>query len=88
MPQNQRMSQQSMSTDPYTGCLAINYGGGNQVIDPHARGVLITTGGALAVVFSDGSAGVLAGLLVGTIYAFNLKQITQTGSTAAGFILL
>jgi hypothetical protein len=76
-------------SDPYVGALAINYGGGDQVIsDLRPRAVFISTGGNLKVDMTNGDTVTFTGLLVGWIYNIAVKKIYQTGSTAAGLVLL
>lgn len=72
---------------PPVGVVAISYGGGDQTITVNARGVYIGTAGHLAVVMVDGTTGTFSNLAAGTIYPMRIKQITQSGSTAAGLIL-
>lgn len=89
MGQNIRMEGSRLqASDPATGAVAISYGGGNQVLTTEARGVYISTAGDLAVVMRDGQAVTFTGLLAGQIYPICITQVTQTGSTAAGLVLL
>ncbi len=76
-------------SDPAMGGIAISYGGGDQVLtDPTiARGLYISGAGALAVVMANGDVVTLSGLLAGVVYPIAVKQITQSGSSAAGVIL-
>lgn len=73
--------------DPYVGAVAINYAGGDQVLTTYGRGIYVSTTGALKVDFVDGSTVTLSALPVG-VYRFCVKKIYQTGSTAAGVVLL
>lgn len=77
----------SGAVDPATGVVAINYSGGNQVLAMDSRRLYITTAGNLSLVFVDGTTAVLP-VLANTTYEWAVRVINQTGSTAAGFVLL
>ncbi len=77
---------QPLST--FNRAVAISYGGGDQTLESPGRGLYISTAGNLVVRLRSGSADTtLTGLLVGTIYPFEVVAIRQTGSTAAGLVL-
>lgn len=75
-------------SDPALGAVAISYGGGNQDITVAARGFHIDTAGALKVDMSNGTTVTFATLTAGVFYPYSITKIYQTGSTAAGFILV
>ncbi len=75
-------------SDPAIGAVAISYGGGNQTISQPSRAIYISGAGALVVTMVDGSAATFSGLLAGVVYPFSIQGITQSGSSAAGVILL
>lgn len=85
---NQRMTGSSGATDPVTGAVAINYSGGDQVLSTTSRGLYIGTAGNLAVVMQDLSEVTYNNLAAGVVYPFAVRTIRQTGSTAAGVVLL
>ncbi len=73
---------------PAVDAEAISYGGGNQIVSPCSRGILITGGsGSLKVDMISGSTVTLSGLVTGQVYAICVSKIYQTGSDATGFIL-
>ncbi len=76
-------------SDPAMGGIAINYSGGDQVLalPTIARGLYISGAGALVVVMANGDAVTFSGLLAGIVYPIAVKQITASGSSAAGVIL-
>lgn len=84
---NTRMTGSQAGNDPAVGAIAIDYSGGNQVLDPSGRAVYIATAGNLNVVMQDGSTVLFSNLVAGQIYAIAIKQVTQTNSTAAGLVL-
>ncbi len=72
----------------FNRAVAINYAGGEQILAAPGTGLYISTGGNLVVRLRSGSADTtLTGLLVGTVYNFEVVAIRQTGSTAAGLVL-
>jgi hypothetical protein len=74
--------------DPAYGAVTIDYSGGDQTLTQYARGVYIGTAGNLKVDLLDGSTATFSNLVAGTVYPFTIKKIYQTGSTAAGVVLL
>lgn len=73
---------------PFNRAVAISYGGGDQTLSLPGKGLYISTAGNLAVRLRGGAADTtLTGLLVGTVYYFEVVAIRQTGSTAAGLVL-
>lgn len=74
--------------DPFTGAVTINYAGGNQVLATESRGVYIGTAGHLAVIMRDGTEVTFSNLAAGAVYWFVVRTIKQSGSTAAGVVLL
>ena len=75
-------------SDPADGALAIDYSGGNQTLTTQSRGIYIGTAGNLKVDMGDGTTVTFSNLVAGTIYPLAVKKIYQTGSTAAGLVLL
>lgn len=75
-------------SDPAQGAVAIDYSGGNQTLTTESRGVYIGTAGHLKVDMADGTTVTFSNLAAGTIYPLAFKKIYQTGSTAAGLVLL
>lgn len=76
-------------SDPAEGAIAINYSGGDQTLTRQSRGLYISGGsGSLKVDMADGTTVTFAGLVTGSIYAFAVTKIYQTGSDATGVILL
>ena len=92
MPMNNRMQiTRPEASDPAVGAILIDYSVGNQVlglgVTQTARGIHCNTAGNLAVVMQDGSVATFA-LTAGVTYPYAIRQVTQTGSTAAGVVLL
>lgn len=76
-------------SDPAQGAVAIDYGSGNQTLATESRGVYIGTAGHLKVDMADGTTAVtFSNLAAGTVYPFAITKIYQSGSTAAGVVLL
>jgi hypothetical protein len=75
-------------SDPATGAVAIDYSGGNQTLSTEARGVYVGTAGHLKVDMADGTTVTFSNLAAGNIYPIAITKIYQTGSTAAGLVLL
>ncbi len=73
-------------TESARGCIAINYGGGDQTLTQASRGLHINTAGNLNLVFLDDSEGVFT--LAAGQHPFQVKKIKQASSTAAGFVLV
>jgi hypothetical protein len=72
----------------FNRAVAISYGGGDQTLAHPGTGLYISTAGNLVVRLRCGVADTtLTGLLVGTVYDFEVVAIRQTGSTAAGLVL-
>jgi hypothetical protein len=89
MAQNIRLEGAPLrASDPAVGGVAINYSGGNQVLAVEGRGVYIGTTGHLAVIMRNGSEVTFSNLAAGQVYWFAIHTIKQTGSTAAGVVLL
>jgi hypothetical protein len=85
-----RRSRLRVSSEGARTATAISYGGGNQILTKYARGVYITTGGALNLVLVDdpnATGNVFTGLVAGQWYPFCVAQVLQSSSTAAGFLL-
>ncbi len=82
------MKQYKAASDPAIGVVAISYGGGDQVIVKASRGLYVTGAGTLVVTMADGSTATLSGLLAGIVYPFAIAGITQSGSSASGYILV
>lgn len=81
--QNDRRDDQA-----YDGGVAIDYSGGDQSLSTYSRAVQVGTAGHLKVDFVRTGTGVtLSNLPVG-IHKLAIKKIYQTGSTAAGVVLL
>lgn len=73
---------------PFNRAVAISYGGGDQTLALPGKGLYISTAGNLVVRLRGGATDTtLTGLLVGTVYYFEVVAIRQTGSTAAGLVL-
>jgi hypothetical protein len=88
-PGNKRVfGSPTSASDPATGAVAIDYSGGDQVLAEYSRGIYISTAGDLAVVMANGDAVIFEDLAAGQVYPFSVKQITATGSAAAGVVLL
>jgi hypothetical protein len=86
---NQRIAGSNTSaSDPAMGAVAISYGSGNQTLATYSRGIYIGTAGNLAVTMLDGNDVTFENLAAGQVYPFAVKVIKQTGSTAAGVVLL
>lgn len=77
----------SGADDPAVGVVAINYAGGDQTLAIDGRRIYVTTAGNLNLVFVDGSTAIMP-VLANTTYAWAVRTIKQTSSTAAGFILI
>ena len=76
-------------SDPAQGAVAISYGGGNQTLSTESRGVYISSQGHLKVDMADGTTAVtFSNLAAGVIYPIAITKIYQSGSTAAGLVLL
>lgn len=75
-------------SDPAIGAIAIDYASGDQEITVAARGVYIATAGALKVDMANGSTVTFSSMAAGTIYPIAITKIYQTGSTAAGLVLV
>lgn len=75
-------------SDPATGAVAISYGSGDQTFSTESRGVYIGTAGNLKVDMADGTTVTFSNLAAGSIYAIAITKVYQTGSTAAGLVLL
>lgn len=78
----------SQSLSSFKRAVAISYGGGDQTLSVPGKGLYISTAGNLAVRLRSGATDTtLTGLLVGTVYNFEVVAIRQSGSTAAGLVL-
>jgi hypothetical protein len=55
--------------------------------DP-CRAFHVGTGGNASVVFNDGSSAVLKGLQAGVTYAYSIKRVNASGTTAADLVAL
>lgn len=79
------MSQPIQSFDR---SIAINVGGGDQVLAAPSRGVYISTAGNIVCRLRNGASDTtFTGLLAGNVYYFEITAIRQTGTTAAGLVL-
>lgn len=86
--QNPRIAgSKQTADDPYTGAVIIDYSGGDQTLSVYARGVFISTAGNLKVDMLDGQTVTFLSLPVG-IHRICFRKIYQTGSAAAGLVLL
>lgn len=74
-------------SDPPYDAYAIDYSGGNQTLTGRVRGVYVGTSGHLKVDMAGGTAVTFSNLPVG-FHPMNITKIYQTGSTAAGLVLL
>lgn len=72
----------------YDGGVTIDYSGGDQDLAVYSRAVQIGTAGHLAVDFVRGGTNVVLSNLPLGIHRLAIKKIYQTGSTAAGVVLL
>jgi len=78
----------SQSLCSFKRAVAINYSGGDQTLSLPGKGLYISSAGNLVVRLRSGSSDTtLTGLLVGTVYNFEVVAIRQTSSTAAGLVL-
>jgi hypothetical protein len=76
-------------SDPAIGAVEISYGGGNQDLSGYrVRGIHIDTAGALKVDMANGTTVTFATLTAGAFYPYAITKIYQTGSAAAGFVLV
>jgi hypothetical protein len=73
--------------DPPVGAIAIDYSSTDQDIQVPARGVYISTTGALKVDMADGTTVTFSSLAAGIQHAMYITKIYKTGSTAAGLVL-
>lgn len=67
-------------------CAAINYSGGDQVVDPPCRGLHINADGTLVLVLAEdpeGFAGLPFVVKEGVEYAYAVRKIVQAGSSTA-----
>lgn len=79
----------AQQNDPAIGAVAISYGGGNQDLTGYVvRGFHIDTAGALKVDMANGTTVTFATLNAGQYYPYAITKIYQTGSAAAGFVLV
>ena len=85
---NPRLKGAVAGSDPATGGVTINYAGGNQELATVARGFYVGSAGHLAVVMADGTEVTFSNLTAGREYWFAVQTIKQSGSTAAGVLLL
>lgn len=75
--------------DPAIGAVAIDYSGGNQDLSGYrVRGFHVDTAGALKVDMANGTTVTFATLNAGQFYPYAITKIYQTGSAAAGFVLV
>lgn len=75
--------------DPAIGAVAISYGSGDQDLSGYrVRGFHVDTAGALKVDMANGSTVTFATLTAGAFYPYAITKIYQTGSAAAGFVLV
>lgn len=75
------------ASDPATDGVAIDYSGGDQTLDTYSRAIYIGTAGHLKVDMVDGTTLTFSNLAAGQVYAFAVKKVYQTGSTAAGVLI-
>jgi hypothetical protein len=76
-------------SDPAIGAVAISYGSGNQDLSGYrVRGFHVDTAGALKVDMANGTTVTFATLTAGAFYPYAITKIYQTGSAAAGFVLV
>ncbi len=74
--------------EPYSGAVVIDYASGDQSLSVYGRGVYVATTGHLKVdLVRDGAGVTFSNLPVG-FHRIAVKKIYQTGSTAAGLVLL
>lgn len=71
----------------YDGGVTIDYSGGDQSLSTYGRAVYVATTGHLKVDLVREGTVTFSNLPVG-VYRFAIKKIYQTGSTAAGVVLL
>lgn len=83
-----RRRQLRVSSESARDAVAVNVGGGDQVLGNASRGVFCTGSGNLVVRFVDGSADVTLPLSSNTVYPFAIAIVRQTGTTATGFLLM
>jgi len=73
--------------DPPVGAIAIDYVGGDQVLNVPARRVYISVAGNLKVEMANGTTVTFANLAAGFQHEMYITKIYQVGSTAAGLVL-
>jgi hypothetical protein len=77
------------SSESARDATAISVGGGDQTLSVAARGVYIGTAGNLVVRLVDATADTtFSNLSAGSYYPFAIAIVRQTGTTAAGVLLL
>lgn len=84
--QNSKMAGPLGPSDIPTGSVLIDVSVANQALDPTCRGVDFTSTGNIVVLYVDGTSQIVPGVS-GTRWSGHIKQITKTGTTAAGYAL-
>jgi len=75
-------------SEPARSGVAINVGGGDQILGVDARALYVSVAGTLVVRMADDTADItLSNLVAGTVYPFAIALLRATGTTAQGVLL-